>query len=129
MHHHQMLFNFSSDQRHFCQFTFPTNSPDGGTVFSNSVSVAGGEVSLFLRSIPDISSTSSSVVGIRLQSADVWIVRVAAVTGKRRIDIKAGTTKADTLRVPNGGRGTWSDLYPVDAACFTRDDIFLLEFI
>ena len=87
---------------------------------------------MFKRPIPFLNHQDgpSSVIGIKLESDEVWIIRIAAISGKLRCDIKAGSTKADILRVPNGGRGTWSDLLPVDSREWNNNStLFLIEFI
>jgi hypothetical protein len=67
------------------------------------------------------------VLGIELDTKDMWLVRVASVTGNNRVDLMAGNTKSHPLRVPNAACGTWTDLLPcsVDFA----QNIFPLTFI
>lgn len=102
------------------------------TIYSDSVNIPGGFVRLFMRPLPLLNTDSahSCVVGIQLESDQVWILRVASISNRKRpIELKAGCTKADVLRIPNGGRGTWSDLLPIDTQVWNNDAFFLIEFI
>lgn len=127
------FFHFSSVDRYLCHFRFPDlDQAVEKTIYSDSVNIPGGFVRLFMRPLPllDSDSLPSCVVGIQLESDRVWILRVASISNsKRPIELKAGCTKADVLRVPNGGRGTWSDLLPTDMHVWNNDAFFLIEFI
>ena len=135
----EALFHFSSKGRFFCQFYFDGSNlcEDGSGQFSNSVLIPGGTIKLFKRSLPlgTVSdSPTCTALGISFESSEIWIVRVAAITGSRRVEIKAGATRADVLRVPNTGKGSWSDLLPIERGfCDLRPEIektiFLIEFI
>jgi hypothetical protein len=127
------LSRFCSEYAYLCSFQFdPDTSTDFDPMTSNIVSVGDGEISLFKRRIPaslrnaNEGSSSQSALGIKLESSTIWIVHVVALTGDRRVDLKAGSTKQDPLRIPTGQRGTWSDLFPVDKNYAENGPIFFL---
>ena len=134
------LFHFSTASRILCQFVFDGSSDESGQ-FSNQVLIPGGSVRLFKRTLPlghtahaESETQLCAALGVSFHSDDVWIIRVAAVSGPLRVDLKAGATRADVLRVPNSGKGTWSDLLPVEASyCQLKPGsdktVFLVEFI
>ena len=126
---HKSFFNLSTEHRIVCQFTFLPNDMEDQVQFSSALVLpGGGDVRLFKRTVPLLGEDfKSSVLGVQLSSQSVWMCRVATVSGPRRIDIKAGCTKADVLRVPNA-RGSWSDLFPVEQSLDNKL-IYLVEFI
>ena len=126
------IAQFGCSERFLSQFDFPDlNGSD--TSLSNLLSLGQhGNIQFFIRTIQPFSeqSTSAHVLGIKMDMPSAWIVRVVALSGRKRIDIKAGSTRADILRVPmSRERGTWSDLFPIDRSTWNPSDIFLIEFI
>jgi hypothetical protein len=124
--------SFSQHKRIVCHFYFPTGtSPISETVFSNSIEIPGGSVSLVRRTLPLIQSDEATacVLGVRLSSQHIWIVRVTSIPCSRRIELMAGCTRADILRVPNGSKGTWTDLLPIPADFGANPELFLVEFM
>jgi hypothetical protein len=122
-------------ERIVCQFEFPIESDlNNGWMISSPVSVPGGSVRLMKRYLhfPRIEADSppSCVLGVRLESPQIWIIRIISLTGDKEIDIMGGSTRADTLRVPNCQNGSWSDLLPISSIYGSNSNIiFLLEFI
>jgi hypothetical protein len=117
-----LYVKFSSHRTILVQFSFPT--PESTS--SNTAEVPGGTVRLVRRPLHE-SNPENLVLGLHVQSSDIWLVRVVAVTGTNRFELMAGTTKADPLRVSNSSRGTWSDLMPIDIQF--NCPIMLLEYI
>lgn len=135
---HRKLANFHVETRYLSAIRFIHTHQECAT--SNKIPIQGGHFSLFKRRIPALLSNDSedgssnhtqSALGIKLESDSVWIVRAVAMTGDRRVDLKAGSTKQDPLRTPSGTqRGTWSDLCPVENDYGeTEPVIFLVEFM
>jgi len=135
------LSNLSRDKCDLVQFQFSAANSDDekqlavdGVTFSNPISIPGGFLRLFRRPISSLypgRDDSLYVMGIDIESSSVWLCRVCAVSGMRRLDIKAGLMRSDVLRVPNGSKkGTWTDLCPVgvDSDC-QFPPIFLVEYI
>lgn len=127
--------HFLSESRYLCEFRFNQFiSTEKECVTSNTIRLMGGDLSLFKRHVPVLVNENlshpQSALGIKLESDSIWIVRVVALTGDRRVDLKAGSTKQDPLRVPTGQRGTWSDLFPVDSGYAEKESVvFLVEFM
>jgi hypothetical protein len=121
---------FSQSERYLFQFQF-SETFESDMCTSNILYLkSGGTLQLFIRSIPSLSTEATSVVlGIKLESSCAWIVRVVALSGRNRIELKSGSTRADILRVPTSGRGTWSDLLPIERNAWNDRDIFLVELI
>jgi hypothetical protein len=129
-----------SDDIIMCQFRFPITSTkeydESGIEYSSSISIPGGTLRLFKRAVSALypgnnTDQPASVTGIDMDTAQVWLCRVFSVSD-RRLDLKAGTTRSDVLRVPNGSMmGTWTDLCPVfeHSPVNNPDNIYFVEFM
>jgi hypothetical protein len=119
------------------QFSFADgpSSRSNDIQYSNHLEIPGGSVRLFRRPIsslyPGRDESTLHVVGVDMDSSCVWLCRVAAITGSHRLDIKAGSTRSDVLRVPNGSkRGTWTDLCPANEDPSNQySPLYLVEYI
>ena len=124
---------FSGKKMIICRLSFDewgnaTEEP----IFTNPVPIPGGAARLLKRCLmlPRLGPQENPpcVLAIRLESDSVWVMRIVALTGEVRIDLMAGATKADTLRVPNSTiKGSWTDLTPISENY--RGGIFMIEFI
>jgi len=130
-------FSNLSDQVLLCQFRFSDESVEAdefGIQYSNVVSVPGGTLRLFKRAVSSLypgnpADHPSLVVGIDLDTPKLWLCRVASISGAR-LDLKAGTTRADVLRVPNGSKtGTWTDLCPVAGKSAISENLYIVEYM
>ena len=119
---------FSPTTRIVCHFQFPAADWLFEKVaYSNSVPVSGGEVRLTKRIMQ--SSEDACVLGIALTGCKLWLLRATSLDHPRVIDIMAGSTKSDSLRVPNASKGTWTDLFPVSPdLAFDGPLLFILEY-
>ena len=117
------LLRFSCSRPILTQFEFASTS-----LSSNFVPIPGGRLRLMKRRMDTFDNW---VLGIELETSDLWLVRVASVTGNNRVDLMAGNTKSHPLRVPNAARGTWTDLLPcsVDFAQNIFPPTFIIEYM
>lgn len=130
-----------SNDIHVCQLVFaqgnPSRSCDESDIeYSNFVSVPGGTIRLFRRAVSSLypgnaANGTAYVLGIDLNTPKIWLCRVKSLFDFR-LDLKAGMTRSDILRVPNGSKGgTWTDLFPISrhSPILNPDNIFMIEYI
>lgn len=129
-----------SDEIIMCQFRFsPVPSKDGddsGIQYSSTTAIPGGTIRLFKRAVSSLypgntTDQPASVAGIDMDTTQVWLCRVFSISDMR-LDLKAGSTRSDVLRVPNGSKmGTWTDLCPVSehSPIENPSNIYVVEYM
>jgi hypothetical protein len=122
---------FSHLQRVLTAFLFlETPMPHRTVAHSNAVPVCDGQIQLTKRFIHAVGPNDGCVLGVSIASATLWLVRVVSVHQPRTVDIMAGSTKSDYLRVPKAFKGTWTDLMPVPSDFATRSPVlFIMEYL